>query len=408
MLLREQIYILLILLGLSAFFSAAETAVMGISRLKVLNLVDKNKQGARTLLKIKEDPHRYLTTILIGNNLVNVAASVLAASVALEYFQSYALGLATAVMTLLILVLGEITPKSLATAYKERFSLVVAKPIMFLSIVLSPVLWVFDYMHLMLVKNAPKRPIVTEDEIQTIINAGAREGEIENEEREMIQKVFRFDDLNVKDVMTPRTDMVLASAELSIRDLIKLVNKKPYSRIPVYEKSRDQIKGFVLTKDILRHTNHSAKVATIMHQIRFVPETQKLDTLLKQFQKRGDTMAVVIDEHGGVAGLVTIEDLLEEIVGEIVDEKDRLNPTIKKLGAKEWIVEGRTDIREVNDKLGSDFKEEGDFGTLGGFLLSNFGKIPAEGERITHGRYEFTIKKLDGKRIMEVRIKESP
>ena len=406
LLLREQIIILGIMLVLSAFFSGSETAIMGIGRLKAIHLLEKKKKGAKTLMKLKDEVHRTLTTILIGNNVVNVGASVLATSIAFELFSNYALSATTGILTLLILVFGEITPKSLATIHMEKFALIAAKPIYWLSILLFPIIWFFDVFTRLLTRNVEEKPLITEDEIKTIVRAGEEVGAIEEEEHKMIQRVFKFDDINVSEVMTPRPDMISINQNASLKDLKKIVNKHAFSKIPVYDKTKDHIVGVVFTKDLLKQKDLNKKVNNIILKIHFVPETQKLDTLLGQLKKRKESIAIVVDEHGTVAGLVTIDDLLEEIVGEIVTEKDKVSPSIKKTGKKTWIVEGKTDIQEVNSKLKSKFKEEEDFETIGGYVLDKLERIPKEGDKLSVGKYTFSVIKLSGKRIKEIKIEK--
>ncbi|MBU0627994.1 MAG: hemolysin family protein [Nanoarchaeota archaeon] len=401
-----QIYLLVLLFALSAFFSASETAIVGISKLRVFHLVEKKKKGAAALMKLKEDPHKTLTTILIGNNIVNVSASVLATSIFIQLFNNISLGIVTGVITLVLLVFCEITPKSLATAYRERFALFTAKPISWLNILLFPITWLFDKFTGILIRKAPKRPLITEEEIESIIRAGEESGAIDEGELKMIQRVFNFDDISVSEIMTPRPDMAMISADSTLRALARIVSKHPFSRIPVYEKSRDNIVGIVFTKDLLKYRDLSKKVKSIMGKIHFIPETQKLDTLLSQFKKKGESMAIVVDEHGTIVGLVTMEDVLEEIVGEIVTEKDKIKPCVRKTGNTCWIVEGKTDIDVVNDKLKSGFREGDDFETIGGYVLNKLERIPKEGDKIDDGNYTISVEKLEGRRIKEIKVEK--
>ena len=309
-------------------------------------------------------------------------------------------------MTFILLVFGEITPKSLATAYKEQFALIAAKPIYLLSMLLFPIIWFFDVFANTITKRAPKVPLITEDEIKTIIRVGEETGAIEEDELKMIQRVFRFDDINVGEVMTHRPDMVIIKSDATLSELAELVTKHPFSRIPVYEKQKDNIVGVVFTKDLLKYKDLNKKVSEIMEHVHFVPETQKLDTLLKQFKKRRESIAIIVDEHGTVVGLVTVEDLFEEIVGEIVSEKDKMKPCIVESEKNCWIVEGKTDIEEVNEKLKTKFKEGTDFGTIGGYVIDKLERLPKEGDKIEEEKYSITVEKLDEKRIKEVKIEK--
>ena len=410
MALQEQIITLVFLLLLSAFFSGSETALVSLSRLRVRHLAEKGGRVAKTLKKLKDDPQRMLTSILICNNLVNVAAAAIATSVAIGIFESHAIGIATGLMTLLILVFGEITPKSLATQFNEPYAKFVAFPIWYLSIVLYPFIKIFDWFFKSLVKlfgGTIKKPTVTEDYLKSIVTMGEEEGSIKEIEKDMIHKIFEFDDINAGEIMTPKTDMVLINSKLKIRDALKIILKKTYSRIPVYEKTRDNIRGMVYLKDIIKYTGTgkmNLPISKIMKKPYFVPETKKIDSLLKQFQKRKEHIAIVVDEHGIITGLVTIEDILEEIVGEIIDETEKRDPNIKRLKPGEWMIKGKTDIEEINEKTGMDIKEDEEYDTLGGFILNITGKIPREHEKVIYGKFTMVIEEVEEHRIIRVKI----
>lgn len=410
MALQDQIIILIILLALSAFFSGSETALVSLSRLKVRHLAEKGGRIAKILKKLKDDPQRMLTTILIGNNLVNVGAAAMATSAAIEIFESHAVGISTGVMTFLILVFGEITPKSLATQFNEPYAKFVALPIWYLSIVLYPLIKIFNWFFIFLVKifgGTIKKPAVTEDYLKSIVAISEEEGSIKEIEKEMIHKIFEFDDINASEIMTPRTDMVLMRSKLKIKDALKIILKKPYSRIPVYEKTRDNIVGIVYLKDIMKYMETkkmNLRLSKIMKKPYFVPEAKKIDTLLKQFQKKKEHLAVVVNEHGIITGLVTIEDILEEIVGEIIDETEKRDPNIKRLKPGEWMVKGKTDVEEINEKLKMNIKEDEGYYTLGGFILNKTGKIPREHEKINYGKFTMIIEEVEEHRILRVKV----
>ncbi len=407
--LRDQIIILVVLLGLSAFFSGAETALVSLSRLRVRHLAEEGGRIAKILKKLKDDPQRMLTTILIGNNLVNIAAAAIATSVAIDMFESYAIGISTGVMTFLILVFGEITPKSFATHFSEPYARFVALPIWYLSIILYPFIKIFDFFFRFLVKTFGgklKEPTVTEDYLKSIVTASQEEGSIKEIEKDMINKIFEFDDINTDEVMTPRTDMFILNSKLKIKDALNIILKNPHSRIPVYEKTRDNIVGIVHLRDVVMHIKKKANssLSKIMNKPFFVPETKKIDSLLKQFQKKKEHMAIVVNEHGIITGLITIEDILEEIVGEIMDETDKRDPNIRKIRAKEWMVKGKTDIDELNEQLTMNVKEDETYDTLGGFILNKMGKIPEEHDKIEHGKFTLIVEDVEGHRIIKVKI----
>jgi CBS domain containing-hemolysin-like protein len=312
-------------------------------------------------------------------------------------------------MTFIILVFGEVTPKTLALRHNEGVALAVAGLINSLMIILYPLVRLLDFITRALTGmrgRGIKKPIVTEEELKTMVKAGEEAGEIKESEKMMIHRIFKFDDIDVANIMTARPYMVCANINLNVGELLKLFARVHYTKLPVYEKTKDKIKGIVYLHDALKEKNKNIKIDKIMRQVYFVPETKKIDTLLKAFQARQSSIAIVVDEHGIVAGLVTMEDVLEEIVGEIVEETDKISPDIKKISKNSWLVLGKADIEEVNKKIGSRFREEEDFETIGGYVLDKIGRIPDEGEEISDGKYIFTIEKLEHNRIIEVKIKK--
>jgi CBS domain containing-hemolysin-like protein len=408
---QNEIILLIILLVLSAFFSGSETALLSVSRLKVKHLFDKKRKGAVILKKLKDNPNRMLITILIGNNIVNVAAAAIATKIALDMGLSNAVSLSTGVMTLLLLVFGEVTPKSLVTQHYESISLLIARPIWILSIILYPFIALLNLFVKLLNKlfgDKREKPIVTEEELKSYVTAGEEAGSIKEIEKEMIQNIFKFDEINVEEIMTARPDMTCINVKSKVKNVLNIVNKNPYSRFPIYKKTRDHIVGILNVKDIYQYVGKKAlldiPITKLMRKPFFVPETKKIHSLLRQFQKRKEHMAIAIDEHGVVAGLVTIEDVLEEIVGEIVDESDRIMPNIKRVSKKSWIILGKTDLDDVNEKLKTSFNGKG-FETFGGFILHKAGKIPKEKESVDiNDKYTAVVEEMDKKRIVSVRL----
>jgi len=403
-----QLIYLIILLIFSAFFSGSEVALISLNRFKVRQLFEHKRNGSKALKKLKDDPQRMLATILIGNNLANVASSAIATSISLSIFRSYSVGIATGIMTFLILIFGEITPKSLATQYNEKIALMVARPIWILSIVLKPVLKFFDLFLNSFTKvfgGTSKKPMFTEEEFKSMLKYGEQEGTIMEREMNMIHNVFEFNDIDVSEIMTPKADMISISKNSKVNHLVDLFLKKPYSRIPVIEKSKDHVVGIVFLKDAFKYlkSKKNISIEKIMRKPYFVPESKKIDSLLKQFQKRKEHMAIVVNEHGTNIGLVTLEDVVEEIVGEIVDETDKIDPNIRKLNSKTWLVKGKTDIDEVNEKLKIGIKED-DYDTLSGFIMHYTGRIPKEDDKIVYKRFTLIIEELVGNRISKVKI----
>ncbi len=402
----DQIFILVVLLFFSGFFSSAETALFSISRVKARHL---GKMAGRTnllIMRMKEDPHRLLATILIGNNLVNIGASSLATALALDYFQDRAVGIVTGVMTFLILVFGEIFPKSIATRNNILISKIVILPIFWLSILFFPLIKFLDFIP-KLTGKIKRTPTVTEEELLTFVEVVEEEGEIKEEEKELIHNIFEFDDTNAYEIMTPRADMYVIDVDDELR--VDEIVKSGFSRIPVIRGDIDHVVGILNIKDLfMRHLIASAPldVRQLMQPPYFVPENKKLDSLLRQFKRRKSHLAIVVDEHGGVAGLITLEDVLEEIVGEISDETDKVEARIVRLKNKEWIVLGKTDVEEVNEKIPMEIPESREYDTFSGFVLNQIGKIPQEKEEIPIGSFIVTVRKKDGNRISEYHVRQ--
>ena len=407
--LREQVIYLVILLGLSGFFSGSEAALLSLSKLKVRQLLEKKRAGAIYVKRLKDEPQRMLSTILIGNNLVNVAASAIATSIAISIFKDAGVGIAIGVITFLILVFGEITPKSIAAQHNERTSLIVARPLWYLSVILTPILDILDAIIGRITNTlgiTQRKTKVTEEDVIGMLKAAEEEGTIKEIEKQMINKIFEFDDINVKEIMTPRPYIASIPLKSKLKDALNVISNKKYSRLPVYKKLKDNIVGTIYYKDILSYIKDKkldTPIEKIMKKPYFVPESKKIGSLLKQFQKRKEHMAIVVNEHGSTTGLVTIEDVVEEIVGEIIDEAEKIDPNIKSINAKTWFVKGKTDIEEINEKLKMNIKGE-DFDTISGFIFNYIGKIPKEDEEIIFGEFTLKIEELRGNRISKIRI----
>jgi CBS domain containing-hemolysin-like protein len=400
-----QIITLVFLLLLSGFFSSAETALFSISKTKARHLA-KNDRPGQLINAMKEDPHRLLSTILIGNNVVNVGAAALATSVAIEMFPGYAVGIATGIMTFLILVFGEVLPKSIATRNNVFIARLAIYPVYWLSIVFFPILIFLNFIPRITGK-IKKSPHVTEEELMTIVEAVEEEGQIKEEEKELIHNIFEFDDTAASEIMTPRGDMFVIDVDLPID--LEAILESGYSRIPVIEGDIDHIIGILNIKDLFLHTitGKVEDVRRIMRAPYFVPENKKLDSLLQQFKKRRNHMAIIVDEHGGVSGLITLEDALEEIVGEIADETDKEESHIVKLKAKEWIVLGKTDVDEINQKIPINIADSKEYDTFSGYVLYKTGRIPQENEEILIDGFSITVKEIDGVRIKKYLIRQN-
>jgi putative hemolysin len=401
-----EIALLAFLLFLSGFFSSAETALFTISRVKARHIAKIGGRTDKLIKKMKSDPHRLLSTILIGNNIVNVASSAMATSIAIEIFQSNAVGIATGVMTLLILIFGEIFPKSVATRNNLFIARIIILPIHWFSIIFFPLIKLLDFIPLLLGK-AKDRPTVTEEELITIVEVGEEEGQIKQEEKELIRNIFEFDNTSTSEIMTPRSDMFVIDADKGLP--LKAIIKSGFTRIPVMEKNIDNVIGILNIKDFFTHVATGRKkpnIRDIMRHPYFIPENKKLDTLLHQFKERKDHMAIVVDEHGGVAGLVTLEDVLEEIVGEICDETDKVEPHIVKVKSNEWIVLGKSSIDDINKKIRMNIPDSKEYDTFSGYILDEIGRIPKVKEEFVIEQYNISVKEMDGNRIREFIVKK--
>jgi CBS domain containing-hemolysin-like protein len=356
---------------------------------------------------MKDDPHRLLSTILIGNNLVNVGASAIATAITIGLVKSHAVGIATGVMTFAILIFGEIFPKSIATRNNILIARLVIFPLYWFSILFYPIILVLNFIP-KLTGKIHKKPFVTEEELMTFVEVVEEEGGIEEEEKELIENIFEFDDTNASEIMTPRADMFVipGDEELKLGEVVK----SGFTRIPVIEGDIDHVVGILNVKDLLKHqatSDDEINVRKIMREPYFVPENKKLDRLLQQFKNRKQHLAIIVDEHGGVSGLITLEDALEEIVGEIIDETDTVEPHIIKTRPNEWRVLGKSEIDEVNETIKMDIPDSREYDTFSGYVLDQIGRIPQEKEEITLGNFQITIKEMEGNRISEYIVRQT-
>ena len=408
-----EIVLLVILVLLSGFFSGIEAALMSVSNVKVRQLYDKKKRGSKSLKELKDKPHQLIITLLIGNNLVNIGASAIATSIAIKEFGSVGVGVATGAMTLIVLIFGEICPKGIAINNAEKLSLKFASLILFLRKILRPLVVILDFLTKRMIsifsKNKRDEPLVTEDELRDIVNIGEKEGSINTHERNMIDNIFELDDTVAEEIMTPRTDMFALNANSKISEIVDVFLKEGYTRVPVFEKNRDNITGFVHVSQVfanLAKGKTTRKLKSIKKPIKFVPETKKVDELLREFQKSGSHIAIVVDEHGGVAGLITIEDLIEEIVGEIYDEGEEKEDLITKHGKNEFLIKGNADIDDIKKVTNVDLEHSDGINTISGFILEKIGKIPRRGEKIELENVDMEVLKVIRHRIKSVRFKK--
>lgn len=403
-----QIIILLILLILSAFFSSAETALVSVSRMRIRALAEEKNRRAEILLQIFDHESKMLSAILIGNNLVNTYMASIASMIAYN-FGGYAVSIATFAITFLILVFGEITPKTLATKYAEKLSLFYGPVILFLMRILTPVIWFINLfstviLRLFGVRGDEKNALITESELHTIIDVSHEEGVIEAEEREMIKNVFDFTDAKAREIMVPRVHVSAVNADTSYEQLLELYRNEHFTRIPVYEDSIDNVIGLINMKDlILYNPSESFELRHFLRKPYFTIENKPISDLLQEMQKDQYNMAIVLDEYGELAGILTVEDIIEEIVGEVQDEYDASEKdNIRKVRERVFEVKGYISLNDLNDELDLDLNSE-DFDSVGGLVIEKLGHLPKLGESILlENGVLIRVTKLNKNRIEEV------
>ncbi|KUO77616.1 MAG: hemolysin [Clostridia bacterium BRH_c25] len=405
-----QVIALVVFLVLSAFFSSSETALMSLSKIRIRNMVDENVAGAHTIQKLVENPSKLLGAILVGNNIANIGASALATSLAIKYFGSTGVGIATGIMTILVLIFSEITPKSLAAQYSEKISLKVVRLLSFIVTILNPVTTVLMHITNAIIKLfggsvGGRQPFITEEELRTMINVGHEEGVLEGEEKKMIHNVFKFGDSRVVDVMTPRMDMVAVEVDTAYDEIINVFKEERFSRLPVYKDRIDNIVGVLYLKDMISIDAEKEifEITKYMRDPYFTFEFKLVTQLFNAMRDKRIPVAIVIDEYGGTAGIVTMEDLVEEIVGDIPDEYDEQYNEIEVVKEDEYIVCGIAKIDLINEMIGVNIESE-DFDSIGGFVTGLFGRLPEKGELIEYHNLKFIVESVDKNRIEKLRL----
>lgn len=408
-----QLVILVLLLSASAFFSSAETALMTSNKLRIRNLAENGDKRAEKVLEITANTDKMLSAILIGNNIVNLSASALSTTLTLKVFGSSLVGVATGVLTFLILVFGEITPKNVASKNAEDMALKYIGIISLLVIVLTPVIYVVNKVAgiviSLFVKNNDDNNMVTEDELRAMVEVSHEDGVIEKEEKKMIVNVVDFGDTVAGDIMLPRVDMVMVSVESSYGEILKIFREEKYTRIPVYEESPDNVIGILNVKDfLLIEDKENFSVKEHLREPLYTYEYKKTSSLMVDMRKTGANIVIVLDEYGTTVGLITLEDMLEEIVGEIRDEFDAdEDEGITKISETEYLIDGSTNLDDVNDRIGLELSSE-EYESIGGIIMEKLGRLPVEGEVITFDNIILTVKKMDHARIEKVGLKLKP
>lgn len=417
-----QIVTLVILLILSAFFSSAETALTTVSLHKMRAMAKKGNRSAKRVVYLREHQEKMLSAILIGNNIVNLSASSLTTTLAIHLSQhsglgiakSTFIGIATGVLTLAVLIFGEITPKTIASANSEKISLLYSSIVYVITFLLTPFIFFLNAFSSLLCCSfgisLHADRTMTEMELRSVVDVSQQDGVIEQGERKIIDNVVDFGDSVAKDIMCPRIDMAFASIDMTYQELVDTFLEEKYSRLPVYENTKDNVIGILYLKDLFfyvethPHMTHF-NLRTLLRKPLFTFEFQKTSVLMETMRKKSVSFAIVLDEYGSTAGLITLEDLLEEIVGDIRDEYDADEAEeLIKLAPHEYLIEGSMKLDDINEKLGTHIESD-DYDSIGGHMIELLDHLPEQGETVTEGDYLYSIKKLDNNRIEKVYLK---
>lgn len=405
-----QIGILIVLLIMSAFFSMSETALMSLSKIRIRHMVEEGVKGAKLVENLTEDPNRLLGAILIGNNVVNIGASALATTIATNIFGSAGAGIATGIMTILVLIFGEITPKSIAKQNSEKVALRVSKIINVIVRILRPFIWIFTAISSIFIRlfgGDPKasEPFITEEELRTMVGVSEEEGVLEDVEKEMIFNVFDFADAHVKDVMVQRVDVIAVDIEASYEEVLEVIKTEQFSRIPVYNQTIDDIVGILNVKDLImaEKSLNIFKVSDYMREPYYTFEFKKIKELFSEMKKTRNHISVVLDEYGGTVGIVTIEDLIEEVFGDIEDEYDDYEKEIEVVKEDEFIVDGSARLDDISELIGVNMESE-EFDSVGGLVIGELGRFPEQNEEIQLNNIRLVVEEVDKNRIKKVRI----
>ena len=402
------IVVIIILIGLSAFFSATETAFSSLNKVRLKNLAHEDNKRAKLAYKLSENYDELISSILIGNNIVNIASTTLATVLFVNLYKDNGATISTIVMTLTVLIFGEITPKSLAKESPEKFAMAVSPIIRVLLVILKPVNFLlikFKAGIRKLLGVEATQSSVTEDELLTIVDEAEQEGGIDSHESELIKNVIDFNDLEAIDIMTPRIDVSAIEKDTPVDEVAAVFKETGFSRLPVYEETIDSIIGVINEKDFHNYVmGTSLSFTEIMKPAEFIPPSMKLSELLRKLQKNKQHIAVIVDEFGGTEGIVTLEDIIEEIVGEIWDEHDEIEDGVKELGDGKFIIPTSLDLDELFDYF--EIEDETDASTINGWVIEHIDKIPDEGDTFEYDNLSVTVTKAEGQKAEEIIIKK--
>ena len=406
-----EISLIIGLLFLSAFFSGSETALTSLTRIQLEDLRKSRKKNFKSLKTLKENPKKTLITILIGNNLVNIWLSALSTLFASNIFKSNIIGIVVGVITFLILVFGEIIPKSFCYVYNKQIALIVSKPLIFIQIILWPIIKLLEFINqifFFIFNIKESSSLITEEEIKTTLKLGKMHGTLDKEATEIMQEVIDFSSTKVDEIMTPSGDMFILQAHKKLGEVKDDIIEHSYSRIPIYDRLKKEYIGILHVSEIINALFNDKQRTQLrnlkLNPVLYVPDTKKIGDLLKDFQDKRIHVAIVVDEYGNIDGLVTLEDVIEELVGEILDETDIEDHFIKQINKKEYIIDGRTTLELLKDKLKINLKSE-DVNTVNGYILESFGRVPKKGNKMNWGKKQIIIESCSKTKIKKVRLK---
>jgi len=408
---------LVLLLMFSAFFSGIEAALLSASRIKLESMASQGSIVAKKILELKKKPERFISPIVLGNNFVNILASVVATyfSITLAGLRHFPIAstitITTIVMTIIVVVFGEMIPKNISSYNPERVATSFYYPFLFFWYLFFPFAWILSmvskgFLIIFGIKQESNKIFRSPEEVLTMLHLSKEEGIIEKSEEKMIFSIFEFGDTFVREVMTPRVDMIALPINSDTKHVLDIITRSNHSRIPVYEKKMDDVKGVLYVKDLFKvfaSGKDKVNLKDILRDAYFVPETKRVDELFREMQNNKIQMAIVFDEYGGISGLVTMEDLLEEIVGEIQDEYEKEEKTFQKIGENAYLVSGTMGIDEFNDIFGKNLSNE-EADTIGGIILENLGRLPHPGEEIVFDGFKFIVSKIRRRRILQLKV----
>ncbi len=411
--------IIIICLILIALLSSSEASFIAVNRIRLRNLIEKGDSRAKTAQKIRDEHGRLFSAVILSGNLFTILATSIGTAMAISFFgeeqKDVGVVIATLVMTFLTVVFGELAPKTFAVSHAEKIALFMAKPMELYIRLISPVIWIINKLSNLTIRLfggevKPSSQFLTEEEMKAMISIGEEEGAIEEEEKKMLHNVFEFGDKKVSEAMVPRTEIVAISENAVVADVLNLVSTKGYSRYPVIKKTVDNIIGVLYVKDILlkmskEEVNGQTEIKNLIRDVYYVPESKMVTALLDDMQKNKFQIAIIVDEHGGTAGIITLEDIMEEIVGSLQDEFEAIEAEkeVEIVDESTFVVAGHTGLDEINELVGVELQSE-EFHTVGGFLFGLFGHLPKVGEQLRYHNLRFLILEMEGKRIEKIKI----